>query len=111
MKWVIKDKKYTKNKSFVIRLEKKKTKYEIVPYNHLKCEKNIKDSYHLKINIGINIQNMCINGCASFSVNIVTFICSKLDRILRSYMYCFSNGAMILQIHLLFTKFIMYLSM
>lgn len=52
------------------------------------------------------IQNMCIIGCANCSINIVTFICLKLDTSLKSSMYCFSSGAMILQIHLLFTKFI-----
>lgn len=77
MKCAIKDKKYTKNKSFVIRLEKKKQSMKLSPTVIWNVKKNIKDSYHLKINIRINIQNMCINGCASFSVNIVTFICSK----------------------------------
>lgn len=52
------------------------------------------------------IQNMCIIGCANFSINIVTFICVKLETSLKSSMYCFISGALVLQMHLLFTKFI-----
>lgn len=52
------------------------------------------------------IQNMCKIGCANCSINIVTFFCLKLETSLKSPMHCFSSGAMILQIHLLLTKFI-----